>query len=367
MTKVQGTVLEIDVNALQYNYNYFKSKLKVNTKIIAVIKAFGYGTDAFIIANYLDKLGVDYFAVAYVEEGVSLRKQGIQTPIIVLHPQIVSFKACIQYKLEPNIYSQRILEAFIAVAKTENQQEYPIHIKFNTGLNRLGFTKDVISSLIEEIMNTSALKIASIFSHLVASEDLNEKEFSLQQISTFKNITTQVLQQLPYQPMLHMLNTSGVLNYPEAQFDMVRIGIGLLGFANDSKETEILQNVVSLKSIISQIHTIGKGETVGYNRAYTAEKTMRTATIPIGHADGIHRALGNGLGSVKIQDKEAVIIGNVCMDMLLVDITTIACKEGDEVILFNTQKMVNNLAQKSQTISYEILTATSQRVKRIVK
>ncbi len=367
MAKVQETILEIDVNALDHNYNYFKSKLRSSTKIIAVIKAFGYGTDALIIATYLEKLDVDYFAVAYVEEGVYLRKQGIQTPILVLHPQIITFKTCIEYNLEPNIYSKRTLEAFIEVAETKNQQEYPIHIKFNTGLNRLGFTKDDVNQIVKKITQTSAVKIASIFSHLVASEDLNEKEFSLQQIETFKSIATQVLQQLPYQPMLHMLNTSGVLNYPEAQFDMVRIGIGLLGFTNDSKETENLQNVISLKSIISQIHTIKKGETIGYNRAFKANEDIKSATIPIGHADGIHRALGNGVGSVRIHGKAAKIIGNVCMDMLMVDSTTIDCKEGDEVVIFNSQEMINNLAKKANTISYEILTAISQRVKRIVK
>ena len=367
MAKAQGTILEIDLEALRHNYDYFKSRLKTSTKIIAVIKAFGYGTDAFHIASYLEKLHIDYVAVAYVEEGVSLRKRGIQTPILVFHPQEISFKTCIQYSLEPSLYSKRVLESFIKIAEAENQYNYPIHIKCNTGMNRLGFVKKDVEFIIKRVHKSKAIKINSIFSHLVASEDKNEKEFSLQQIKSFQIISNELYNNLPYQPMLHILNTSGVLNYPEAQFDMIRMGIGLLGFANNIETTKELKNVVSLKSVISQIHTIKKGESIGYNRTYKVEKAIRSATIPIGYADGISRALGNGIGSVKISNKKAEIIGIICMDMLMVDITNIDCKEGDEVVIFNSQEMINNFAKRTTTISYEILTAISQRVKRIVK
>jgi alanine racemase len=367
MSKVQETVLEIDLNALKHNFEYLKSKLHKNTKILAVVKAFGYGTDACEIAKYLENLKVDYLAVAYTKEGVSLRDAGIKTPILVLHPQIIDFKTIIERCLEPNLYSKRVLDAFVTIAETNRQKNYPIHIKFNTGLNRLGFKEDAIPYIVSKIKSTPSIKITSIFSHLVASEDLNEQLFSNQQIITFKNITKQFLGQLSYKPILHMLNTSGILNYPEAQFDMVRAGIGLYGFGNNDVDTKMLQNVASLKSIISQIHHIKKGESVGYNKAFIADHTIKTATIPIGHADGIHRAFGNGKGYVTINGKKASIVGNVCMDMLMVNITGIDCNEGDEVVLFDNQKTVNELAKNINSISYEILTAISQRIKRIVK
>ncbi len=367
MSKTQETVLEIDLDALKHNFEYLKSKIYNNTKILAVVKAFGYGTDACEIAKCLEYLKVDYLAVAYTKEGVTLRDAGIKTPILVLHPQITDFKTIIENYLDPNLYSKRVLNAFVAVAEGEHQKNYPVHIKFNTGLNRLGFKEDALPYIIAKIKSTTSIKIVSVFSHLVASEDLNEVAFSKQQINSFKKIATQVIDQLNYRPLLHMLNTSGILNYPEAQFDMVRAGIGLYGFGNNETDTKKLLNVASLKSIISQIHHIKKGESVGYNKAFIAGHTIKTATIPIGHADGIHRAFGNGKGFVTIKGKKASIVGNVCMDMLMVNISDIDCNEGDEVILFNSQEMVNELAKNINSIPYEVLTAISQRVKRIVK
>jgi len=367
MTKTQETVLVIDLNALQHNFEYIKSQLQNGTKTLAVVKAFGYGTDACIIAKNLEKLKVDYFAVAYANEGVALRKVGIKTPILVLHPQIIDFKLLIEHCLEPNLYSQRVLEAFISLAEAENQKNYPIHIKFNTGLNRLGFSLSNIGVIIDSLEKTSTVKIASIFSHLAASEDMNEKEFSGNQVGIFKSIVNEFKSKLPNEPIVHMANTSGILNYPEAHFDMVRMGIGLYGFANDERFTKNLKNVASLKSIISQIHIIEKGASVGYNRAFTANKTIKTATIPIGHADGIHRTFGNGKGYVIINSIKAPIVGNVCMDMLMVNVTNIDCKEGDEAIIFDNQETVNDLALRIHSIPYEILTAISRRVKRIVK
>jgi len=344
MPRAQETILEIDLTALAYNYNFLRSKLRIGpqTKFLAVVKSFGYGSDAVLIANHLEKLKVDYFAVAYTREGITLREAGL--------------------------YNKRILDAFIAVSKTKKQIEYPVHIKFNTGLNRLGFSESNINYIVEKIQESSQVKVKSLFSHLAASEDLDEKVFTLNQIGLFKKIITIFEQKIGYKTIQHQLNTSGILNYAkEAQFDMVRAGIGLYGFANDPNITAQLKNVMSLKSIISQIHSIKKGETVGYNRAHTAQNFIKTATIPIGHADGIHRALGNGKGYVTIHGKKAPIIGNVCMDMIMVNITGIECMEGDEVIIFNSQKTINELAKKSNTISYEILTAISQRVKRFVK
>ena len=367
MTKVQETVLEIDLNALKHNFEFIRSKLQDQTKILAVVKAFGYGTDAVEIAKYLEQLNVDYFAVAYTKEGVVLRDAGIKTPILVLHPQPINFKTLIEKCLEPSLYNERVLNSFIDIAKEEKQIDYPIHVKFNTGLNRLGFGKSDVDYIIDKLSDASQVKVKSIFSHLAASEDGDEKEFTLQQIHSFKTIAETFKQKIGYKVMLHQLNTSGVLNYPEAQFDMVRVGIGLYGFGNNEADTKKLQNVASLKSVISHIHHIEKGASVGYNMAYIADRPTKTATIPIGHADGIHRAFGNGKGFVSIHGNRAYIVGNVCMDMLMVNITDIDCNEGDEVVFFNNQNTVNELAKNINSISYEILTAISQRVKRVVK
>ncbi len=368
MSKTQETILEIDVSALKHNFEFIKSKLHAKTKVLAVVKAFAYGTDATIVANYLEQLNVDYFAVAYTHEGVNLRNAGVKTPILVLHPQIVNFESIIDYNLEPNLYNARVLTAFIAFAQERKKVSYPIHIKFNTGLNRLGFWENDVDYIVEKLQKTTALQVVSLFSHLAASEDLNETNFTQDQITSFTKIARDFERNIGYKPILHQLNTSGILNYADqAQFDMVRVGIGLYGFANDMKITKQLKNVMALKSIVSQIHRIEPNESVGYNRAFKASGFMKTATIPIGHADGIHRALGNGKGYVTINGEKALIIGNVCMDMIMVNITNIDCEEGDEVIIFDHQKTVNDLAKNANTISYELLTAISQRVKRIVK
>lgn len=361
------TTLEIDLDAIDFNLNFFKSKLKKNTKVLIVVKAFGYGSSSIEIAKYLEKK-VNYFAVAYSNEGIALREAGIKTPILVLHPQVANLKTLIEFNLEPNIYSERILTEFIKVSKKENKINYPIHLKINTGLNRLGFSENNIDNILTHFKNTNTIKVESIFSHIAASEDLNEKDFTLQQITTFNTISESFIQKLEYSPIKHMLNTSGIINYSnEAQFDMVRLGIGLYGFANQQDITSTLKNVLQLKSIISQIHTIKKGETVGYNRAFKAEKIIKTATIPIGHADGISRQLSNGKGYVYINNQKAAIVGNVCMDMIMVDVTNIKCEEGDEVLIFKNQEHINQLAKNSNTISYELLTAISQRVKRVLK
>lgn len=359
------TVLEIDGKAILHNINYFKEKLEPDTKILAVVKAFGYGSDGVLVAKFLqDK--VDYFAVAYAHEGVAIREAGVNTPILVLHPQIPTLQNCVDYRLEPNLYNFKIFDAFLKLADETPLMNYPIHIKFNTGLNRLGFWHTDVPKIISEIKKSNNVKLQSIFSHLAASEDLDEKEFTINQLNNFAYIAKQFLTHLDYEPMLHILNTSGVVNYAKAQFDMVRIGIGMYGFGNDDFETSQLKNTHNLKSIISQIHTIEPGETVGYNRAYTSKGFTKTATIPVGHADGLSRKLGKENYSVLINNEKAPIIGNVCMDMIMVDVTKIDCNEGDEVVIFNSQDMILQMADADDTISYEILTAISPRVKKIL-
>jgi len=267
------TVLEIDGNALQHNLQYFKNKLEADTKTLVVVKAFGYGSEATEVAKLLEK-EVDYYAVAYVDEGIALRNSGVEKPILVLHPQISNLELIIQHQLEPSLYNISILNAFLEIADSKLLLNYPIHLKFNTGLNRIGFWHTDVPMILSKIAATNHVKIESIFSHLAASDDVNEKEFTTNQINDFAFIVKQFYTHLEYKPMVHLLNTSGIINYPQAQFDMVRLGIGLYGFGNDSKETNQLKNVVTLKSIISQIHLIKPGESVGSNRAYSANKSM---------------------------------------------------------------------------------------------
>lgn len=366
MAKIKETTLEIDLRALQDNFEYLKSKIHPSTKFLGVVKAFAYGSDSVLVAKKLEALGVDYLAVAYMSEGVILRDAGVKVPVLVLHPLAASFETIIKRCLEPNIYSFNTLKDFIKVAEKENQTDYPIHLKFNTGLNRLGFDPEDTAEIFQILSKTVAVKVKSVFSHLAASEDLNEKAFTQKQIQDYKNIVANLESRLHYSFIKHLCNTSGILNYPEAHFDMVRSGIGLYGFGNSEKENKHLKPIARLKSLISQIHNLSQGESLGYNRAFVADKPMKTATIPVGHADGIGRQYGKGKGYVIIKGKPAHIIGNVCMDMIMVDVTNIGCSEGDEVIIFDTNDTAERFAATAETISYEIITAISQRVKRVV-
>ncbi|MCK0158774.1 alanine racemase [Cellulophaga sp. F20128] len=364
MPKATETVLEINLTSLEHNYNYLRSRIKATTKFLAVVKAFAYGSDAVKIAEKLAHNGVDYLAVAYANEGVEIRNAGIKIPILVLHPVPANFDVLVQYRLEPSIYSRRMLALFTEHLKETETENYPIHLKFNTGLNRLGFLEDELDLVTDVINESKTVKVASVFSHLAASEDHNEKEFTENQIRRFKKVILRIDQQLGYAPIKHLLNTSGLLNYPEAQFDMVRSGIGIYGFGNDEKYNKHLKPIASLKTIISQIHHLEPNESIGYNRGFTASERKTVATLPIGHADGIGRIYGNQKGFVFIKDTKALILGNTCMDMIMVDVTHINCKEGDEVIVFNEIHTADSLATAADTISYELITGISQRVKR---
>ncbi|WP_339707996.1 alanine racemase [uncultured Kriegella sp.] len=365
MPKAKQTILELNLNALAHNYNYLRLKLKPTTKFLAVVKAFAYGSDAVKIALKLESVGVDYFAVAYTSEGVVLREAGIKLPILVLHPLADNFDELLRHRLEPSLYSTKILSEFIALAQKKGQKDYPVHIKFNTGLNRLGFRENEVDAVLEILDRSPEVKMASIFSHLAASEDLNEKAFTLGQIETFKRIAKTIEDKLSRVVCKHTLNTSGIINYPEAQFDMVRSGIGLYGFGNDPEVDRQLKPVATLKTAISQIHSISPEESVGYNRGYISSKERVTATLPLGHADGIGKQYGNGKAYVTVNGKKAPIIGNVCMDMIMIDITGLNCQEGDEVVIFGEDPTAHEMATGVKTISYELLTGISQRVKRL--
>lgn len=363
--KNHETVLEINLDALTANYNFYKQKLHQNTKIMVMVKAFGYGNGGYEIAKQLEHLKVGYLGVAFADEGIALRKAGITTPIMVLNPEISSYKAMIAYNLEPEMYSLSGITSFIELAKEKNLNGYPIHIKIDTGMHRLGFEKSEVSELITLLQHNNFVKVTSIFSHLAASDNFDFKAFTLQQIEQFETIATEISTTLQIQPIRHILNTSGIFNFPEHQFEMVRLGIGIYGVGNSEEEQISLENVSVLKSIISQIRIVNENESIGYSRKFVVQKEMRIATIPIGYADGIRRAWGNEKGYVLIHNQKATILGNICMDMLMVDVTSIPCEERDEVIIFGENPHVQEIASVCDTIPYEILTSISQRVKRI--
>ena len=363
--KVHETVLEINLDALTSNYNFYKQRLENTTKIMVMVKAFGYGNGGYEIAKQLAHLKTDYLGVAFADEGIALRKAGITTPIMVLNPEISSYKSMIAYNLEPEMYSISGLQSFIELAKEKNSNAYPIHLKIDTGMHRLGFEEENIEELITLLQHNNFVKVASIFSHLAATDNLDFKDFTLHQIQLFESISKQISTTLNIQPIRHILNTSGIFNFSEYQYEMVRLGIGIYGVGNSEDEQNSLQNVSTLKSIISQIRTVKANESIGYSRKFMVKKEMRIATIPIGYADGIRRAWGNEKGYVSINNQEATILGNVCMDMLMVDVTHINCNERDEVIIFGENPHVSEIASVCQTIPYEILTSISQRVKRV--
>ncbi len=363
--KTHETVLEINLNAISHNLNFFKSKLKPTTKIMVMVKAFGYGNGGFEIAKLLEHHKVDYLGVAFADEGIALKTSGITLPIMVLNPETTSFSAIIQHQLEPEIYSMKGLHDFLKMATQKKLKHYPIHIKIDTGMHRLGFEEEDLQALTAILKVNEAVKVKSILSHLATSDAVEQVDFVIAQIDLFEKLSSQLILDLNSDPIRHILNTSGISNFPLAQYDMVRLGIGLYGVSNDAVEQKSLENVGTLKSVISQIRTIQKAETVGYGRRFLATQTTKVATIPIGYADGISRLWGNGLGFVTIKDKKAIIIGSICMDMLMVDVTEIECKEGDSVIIFGKSPTVTFIAQELKTIPYEILTSISQRVKRI--
>jgi len=359
------TVLEVNLNAILHNINVHKSLLKPETKMMAMVKAYSYGLGGYEIAEFLQHHHIDYLGVAYADEGVDLRKNGITTPIMVMNPEQHSYNIIIDYQLEPEIYSFRVLELFYNQLKEKGfEGNYPIHIKIETGMHRLGFKENEIDELIARL-NQMNVKVKSVFSHLSTSDMPEEKDYALMQIKTFEKVSKKLISELNYQPIRHILNTSGITNYPEYQFDMVRIGIGMVGISSNNNIKKLLQNAVTFKTVISQISEIQEGESVGYSRNFKADKSTKIATIPVGYADGIPRLIGNKKGYVGINGNLVPIVGNVCMDMMMLNIDELAVKEGDEVIIFNSKPTLEDFSDYCQTIPYEVLTSISRRVKRI--
>jgi len=367
--KAHETVLEINLNALVHNLNYYRSRLGAETKIMAMVKAFSYGSGSFEIANTLVFHRVDYLAVAYADEGVELRKAGISIPIMVMNPEEQSFDTMITYYLEPEIYSFRILSHFSETLKRRTNElqdkTFPIHIKMDTGMRRLGFEPSDINELVIRIRNNKFLKIDSIFSHLAGSDEAVHDGFTKKQIEVFTKASHEIQSHFNYKILRHILNSAGIIRFPEAQFEMVRLGIGLHGIAATPAEQKQLQPVSTLKTTISQIKAVKAGESIGYNRKGIANQDMQIATVGIGYADGLNRRLGNGAGKMLLNGKFVPIVGNICMDMTMIDMTDIPAREGDEVIVFGNDYTISQMAIDLETIPYEVLTNVSQRVKRI--
>ena len=363
--KTHGTVLEINLDAVTHNLNYFRDKVGQQTKIMVMVKAFAYGSGSTEVANLLQFHGVDYLAVAYTDEGVSLRQNGIYLPIMVMNPTENDFEQLITYSLEPEIYSPKILRQFSEYIDNQNISS-KIHLKLDTGMHRLGFEKEQLSDLIETIQSNPNLWVSTIFSHLAAADEDKFDEFTLRQVSEFTDMAKQISEAIGYTPSRHLANSAGIARFPEARLDMVRLGVGLYGLAAKSEDQENLMTVGTLKTVISQIKLVKSSETVGYGRRGELTKDTKTATIAIGYADGYDRRFSRGVGEVLIHGHRCRVVGNVCMDMTMVDITDVPhVEEGDEVIIFGNDLTMIELANKIGTIAYEILTSVSERVKRI--
>ncbi|WP_025145324.1 bifunctional UDP-N-acetylmuramoyl-tripeptide:D-alanyl-D-alanine ligase/alanine racemase [Pedobacter jeongneungensis] len=362
--KIHDTVLEIDLNAMVGNLQFYRSKVKPGVKIMAMVKAFSYGSGSFEIANLLQFHKVDYLAVAYADEGIALRKAGITLPIMVMSPEESAFEAIIKHRLEPEIYSVEILNSFLN-ALSDYDFDYPIHIKIDSGMHRLGFDQSEMDALSALLKDSVRVKVQSIFSHLVASDAAEHDGFTGQQIVKFKSIADQLVKVLGYKPLLHISNTSGISRWPEAQMDMVRLGIGLYGFDSALANNRGLQTVMVLKTTVTQVKNLEPGETVGYSRKGIMPNGGKIATVKIGYADGYTRYFGNGVGKMLVNGYLVPVIGSICMDMTMLDVTGIDVKPGDEAIVFNQEHTIMQLAKDINTIPYEILTNISQRVKRV--
>ncbi len=364
--KVHQTVLEINLNAIAHNLKEYQKVLKPSTKVMAMVKAFAYGSGGAEIAGILQYHKVDYLGVAYADEGVELRKAGITLPIMVMNPEENAFESIVENNLEPEIYSFELLYSFDKFLQQEGLPQYPIHIEIETGMNRLGFAVSDIEKLSSALLASPSFKVQTVFSHLAASEEMAQDEFTLQQFALFDTASKELENKLGYTFIKHIANSAAAIRHPQLQMDMIRLGIGLYGVDTTNSDTLNLQTVATLKSTIAQVKQLKKGESVSYNRKGMLDKDSKIATIRIGYADGYPRRLGNGTGKVLVKDKLAPVIGTVCMDMFMIDVTDIpGVQTGDDVIIFGNQLPVQQVAKWAETIPYEIMTGVSQRVKRV--
>ena len=362
--KVHETILEVNLSAIEQNLNYYRSFLKPDTKMVCMVKADAYGAGAVEVAKILQDHRVDYLAVAVADEGVALRNAGITANIMIMNPEMSTFRTLFQYNLEPEVYSFRLLDALVRAAKQECITNFPIHIKLDTGMHRMGFDplKDM-PTLIERLKQQNAVIPRSVFSHFVGSDSDDFDAFSARQYDLFLHGSQLLQAAFHHQILRHMCNSAGIEHFPERQMEMVRLGLGLYGI--NSRNNQLINNVCTLRTTILQIHDVPAGDSVGYSRRTFVERDSRIASIPIGYADGLDRLLGRGNGYCLVNGQKARYVGNICMDVCMIDVTDIPCHEGDSVLIFGEELSPSVLAEIIDTIPYEILTGISPRVKRI--
>ncbi len=362
--KVHETILEVNLGAMVENLNHYRAMLRhPETKVICMVKASAYGAGSYEIARTLQEHHVDYLAVAVADEGSELRKAGITASIIIMDPELTAFKTMFDYKLEPEVYNFHLLDALIKAAEKEGITNFPIHVKLDTGMHRLGFGIDEIPLLIRRLKAQNAVIARSVFSHFVGSDSPQFDSFTRQQIELFEKGSQELQAAFSHKILRHICNTAGIERFPDAQFDMVRLGIGLYGVS--PIDNSIIHNVSTLKTTILQIRDVPEEDTVGYSRMGHLTRPSRIAAIPIGYADGLNRHLGRGNAYCLVNGKKAPYVGNICMDVCMIDVTDIDCREGDQAIIFGDDLPITVLSDKLDTIPYEVLTSISTRVKRI--
>lgn len=365
-SKTHGTVLNIHLGRMVNNLNYFRAKLNAETMVMAMVKAFSYGSGAAEIAKLLEFHKINYLGVAYADEGIVLRKAGVRTPIMVMNPEVDTYSELIAYELEPEIFNLNRLKLFAQAIKDHAGKEgFPVHIKLETGMNRLGFCREDLPMLLEVLDQSPNLKVQSVFSHFAASDQPEERSFTIGQIDRYIELCDMIEDHIGYTYIRHLSNSAGISNYPEAHFDMVRLGIGLYGISSNEKDKEYLQPVSELYASVSQIKQINLGDTVGYGRSYLADKAMDVGVVSIGYADGYRRSLSNGVGQVVIKGQHFPVVGKVCMDMVMIDLSDSEVVEGDRVEIFGPNLSIYELASWMDTIPYEVLTSIGHRVKRV--
>jgi alanine racemase len=360
--KMRETVLEISLKRLQHNLDVFRQKMHPNTRILANLKGNAYGIGAFEVGKYLAEQQVDYFSIAYINEGVLLRKNGIKVNLLVFNPSFEHFQELIDYQLEPEVSSLSYLNKLIGFLEKNKFKNFPIHIKLDTGMHRAGIMENELDTLIYILQNHACVEVKSVFSHLAAAEDPDEDDFTRHQIALFEKLSSRIKQKTKSNFFRHLLNTAGIFRFPEAQYDMIRPGLGIFGFNLVENDQSALQPIAQLKTGINQIKNLNEGETVGYNRNFSAKENTKVALLPIGYADGISRKLGEKKYFVTVNGQKAPIIGNVSMDTISIDVSHLSCQQGDEVIIFDHYNDVYRMAKLLDTIPYEIITGITRRV-----
>jgi alanine racemase len=364
LQQTHETILEVNLTALVDNVRYFRSLLQPSTRLTCMVKAFAYGAGSVDISRALqDSQLVDYLAVAVADEGVELRKAGITLPIIIMDPEVAALDLIIENNLQPNIYSFQVLEDIIHAAEAKGLEDLPVHIKIDSGMHRLGFYQEDIPQLTARLQQQKAIRVASVFSHLAGSDEAQFDAFTHEQAQYFSECANSLIASLPYRPLLHICNTAGIERFPEYHLDMCRLGIGMYGFS--FLPTTHLRNVCTLKTTILSIKTVEAGKTIGYGRHTTLSEARQIAVIPIGYADGFDRRFSNYGGEVLVRGKRCPVVGNVCMDQAMIDVTGTDAQPGDYAIVFGDQLPIQELADKLQTIPYEVLTSISRRVQRV--